>query len=456
MPQADTRRETPRRRLDATLGITRPTPRLHYASSRQFARVRAGIVDVTIRAERFARCKRTIKGMSTTALIVIASIAAVIVLIVAAILGIRAYRRHRVTQAVEQRDKDRVHYAFIINPSKPQAAELRQHIQEFCERKKLTQVEFIDTQLDKDGRACGLEALEHGADVLIAVGGDGTVRTVASVVSGTEHTLGIIPIGTGNLFARNMGIPIDDVDAALTVATSHGSQQVDMGRLSMLDRPEDEREHAFLIIAGIGFDALMIDDTNPELKKSISWLAYFVGAVRHLFSPKYRGTITMTGADGEIHSSKSVAFRTFMAGNCGQIPVVSLMPEAVYDDGLLDFELIDTSGGIIGWANLFGDVLHQTVVGKPGQSPLSTNSTLDQIQGISAEIELERKALAQVDGDIVGETKRIRFDVDRKALRVRVPQLEEPEADSTENAENSIGVSDETTDSSPQEFAVAK
>jgi glycerol dehydrogenase-like iron-containing ADH family enzyme len=86
-------------------------------------------------------------------------------------------------RAVEQRDRDQVHYAFIINPSKPQAAELRPHIEEFCKRKKLTQVEFIDTQLDKDGRACALEALDHGADVLIAVGGDGTVRTVASVVS---------------------------------------------------------------------------------------------------------------------------------------------------------------------------------------------------------------------------------------------------------------------------------
>lgn len=377
------------------------------------------------------------EGMSTTALIVIASIVAAIVLIAAVVFGIRAYRRYRFTQAVEQRDKDQVHYAFIINPSKPQAAELRPHIEEYCRRKKLRQVEFIETQLDKDGHACALEALDHGADVLIAVGGDGTVRTVASVVSGTEHTLGIIPIGTGNLFARNMGIPIDDVDAALTVATSHGSRQVDMGRLSMLDQPEDEREHAFLIIAGIGFDALMIDDTDPELKKNISWLAYFVSGFRHLFSPKYRGTITMTGADGEIHSSKSVSFRTFLAGNCGQIPMVSLMPEATYDDGLLDFELIDTSGGIIGWANLFGDMVHQTVVGKPGQSPLSTNSTLDQIQGISAEIELERKALAQVDGDIVGETKRIRFDVDRKALRVRVPQLEDAQA--------GIGASSETS-----------
>jgi diacylglycerol kinase family enzyme len=218
-----------------------------------------------------------------------------------------------------------------------------------------------------------------------------------------------------------------------------------MGRLSLLDHPQDERGHAFLIIAGIGFDALMIDDTDPQLKKNISWLAYFVSGFRHLFSPKYRGTVTMTGTDGEIHSSPTVAFRTFLAGNCGQIPMVSLMPEATYDDGLLDFELIDTSGGIIGWANLFGDVVHQTMTGKPSQSPLSTNSTLDQIQGVSAEITLERKALAQVDGDIVGETKHLRFDVDHRSLRVRVPQLDGPDAG------GGTGASSENTGPSPQQ-----
>ena len=118
--------------------------------------------------------------------------------------------------------------------------------------------------------------------MVIAVGGDGTVRTVASAVSGTGHALGIIPIGTGNLFARNMGVPVDDIDAALTVATSHGSRLVDMGRLTLLDHPEDDHGHAFLIIAGIGFDAAMIDDTNPELQANISWLAYFVGGVKNL------------------------------------------------------------------------------------------------------------------------------------------------------------------------------
>ena len=362
-------------------------------------------------------------GMPLAAIITIAVIAGVIVLIVAVTFALRARRHKRLSQQLVKRNDDQVHYVFVVNPSKPQAAQRRAHIEQFCRDKGLTDVEFIDTQLDKDGRACAKEALANGADVVVAVGGDGTVRTVASAMSGTGHAMGIIPIGTGNLFARNMGIPIDDIDAALTVATSHGSRHVDVGRLSLLDDPKADHGHAFLIIAGVGFDAAMIDDTDPQLKKNISWLAYFVGGVKNLFTPKYRGDVTITSTDGSMHTRHGVAFRTFMAGNCGQIPVFSLMPNASYDDGILDFEIIDTSGGIFGWANLFGDVVHQTITGKPGSNPLSTNSTMDQIQGVSAEITLEKPVLAQVDGDMLGRTRHLRFTVDREALCVRVPEV---------------------------------
>lgn len=354
--------------------------------------------------------------------IVLLVIIAVVAVCAAAFFGYRAYKHRTLAEKLDKRDDDQVHYAFIVNPSKPQAEQRKQRIKEFCEAKHLTQIEFIETQLDKDGRACAFEALDHGADVVVAVGGDGTVRTVASVLSGTGHALGIVPIGTGNLFARNMGIPVDDIDAALTVATSHGSRLVDVGRLTLLDDETTDHGHAFLIIAGIGFDALMIDDTDPELKKNISWLAYFVSGVKNLFAPKYKGNVTITSADGSTHSTRGLTFRTFMAGNCGQIPMFSLMPEASYDDGILDYEIIDTSGGLIGWANLFGDVLHQTITGKAQQSPLSTNSTVDQVQGVSAEITLERPVLAQVDGDMLPETKHIRFSVERQALCVRVPE----------------------------------
>ena len=372
-----------------------------------------------------------------TVFLIIAAIAIVAALIAVTVIALRAQRRRKLAQTLEKRRDDEVQYAFIVNPSKPQAEARRLHIQRFCEAKGLNRIRFYDTQLDKDGRVCALEALEDGADVVIAVGGDGTVRTVARAVSGTGHALGIIPIGTGNLFARNMGVPVDDIDAALTVATSHGSRLVDMGRLTLLDHPEDDHGHAFLIIAGIGFDAAMIDDTNPELKANISWLAYFVGGVKNLFAPKFRGTLTVTSTDGSTHTIKNLDFRTVMAGNCGQIPVFSLMPAASYDDGLLDFEIIDTTGGILGWANLFGDVVHQTIIGKPEQNPLSTNSTIEQVQGVSAEITLEKPAKAQVDGDMLPETRHIRFSVDHRALIVRVPDasaLEKPAQAAASNA----------------------
>lgn len=359
-----------------------------------------------------------------TAVIIIAVIIGIAVIAAAAFLAVRAYRKRQLAERIDRRNDDQVHYAFIVNPSKPQAKERKKHIRQFCKEKGLTEVEFIETQLDKDGRACAKEALRHGADVVVAVGGDGTVRTVASAMAGTGHAMGIIPIGTGNLFARNMGIPVDDIDAALSVATSHGSRHVDVGRLTLLDDPTTDHGHAFLIIAGIGFDAVMIDDTDPELKKNISWLAYFVSGVKNLFIPKFRGTVTIRSTDGSSHTIKGLQFRTFMAGNCGQIPVFSLMPDAAYDDGILDFEIIDTSGGILGWANLFGDVVHQTITGKSGSSPLSVTSSIDNIQGVSAEITLEKPVPAQVDGDMLPATQHLRFDVERKALCVRVPEVD--------------------------------
>ena len=321
-------------------------------------------------------------GDNQWVLILVCMIAAIIV-IVGAVVGIRiALHIRRVETIKNERRRDAVHYAFVINPSKPTAGETRAFIERFCTNRGIADIMFIETQLDKDGRACALEALEQGADVVIAVGGDGTVRTVASAMGGTNHAMGIIPIGTGNLFARNMNIPVGDLEAAMLIAISHGSY---------------------------------------KLKKNISWLAYFVAGAKHLFAPKYHASVVLTGANGDQHVREDVEFRTFMSGNCGEIPVFSLMPDASFNDGLLDFEVIDTNGGIIGWMNLFGDVVHQTITRKAQQSPLSVHSTIDQVQGVSAELQLEKPVPAQVDGDMLKPTRHIRFSVDHNALIVRAP-----------------------------------
>ncbi|TCD54626.1 diacylglycerol kinase [Alloscardovia theropitheci] len=356
--------------------------------------------------------------------IAVTIIVVAVFVVVGIIVHVRQGRRQQEIHVADQRTSDKhITYAFIINPSKPEAPQAREFIEKFCASHGITDTLFIETRLDYDGRACAEEALAKGADVVIAVGGDGTVRTVASAMAYSTHAFAIIPIGTGNLFARNIGIPVGNIEAALSIATSHGSRRVDMGRMNLLDSAEPDHEHGFLVIAGAGFDAYMINDTDPTLKANISWFAYFVAAFKHLFGQKSRGTIIIRTAAGVDHSVDNVQFRTIMAGNCGNIPGFSLMPDAVFDDGLLDIETIDTRSGLIGWVSLFWDVVHKTVTRSSKQSPFATHATVRQYQGVSAEIILEKTVLAEVDGDILGKSDHFLFSIDRKALLVRAPHL---------------------------------
>ena len=128
-----------------------------------------------------------------TVFLIIAAIAIVVVLIAVIVIALRAQRRRKLAQTLEKRRDDEVQYAFIVNPSKPQAEARRLHIQRFCEAKGLNRIRFYDTQLDKDGRVCALEALEAGADEVNAGGGEGTVRTVESAASGSSSRYSPLP-----------------------------------------------------------------------------------------------------------------------------------------------------------------------------------------------------------------------------------------------------------------------
>ncbi|MDB1191752.1 diacylglycerol kinase, partial [Bifidobacterium breve] len=100
-----------------------------------------------------------------TVFLVVAAIVIVAVCVAVIVIALRAHRRRKLAETLEKRRDDEVQYAFVVNPSKPQATARRLHIQEFCKAKGLNRVRFYDTQLDKDGRDCALEALEDGADV---------------------------------------------------------------------------------------------------------------------------------------------------------------------------------------------------------------------------------------------------------------------------------------------------
>src|SRR5690606_7016588 len=115
------------------------------------------------------------------------------------------------------------------------------------------------------------------------------------------------------------------------------------------------RDHIFLVIAGLGFDAAMVADADEELKAKVGWIAYFVAGVRHLHSRRMRLEMSLDGS-----AWYRVRLRSILIGNVGRLPGgITLLPDAVIDDGWLDIGAIDTRGGLVGWGQLFGEVAMQ-------------------------------------------------------------------------------------------------
>lgn len=370
-----------------------------------------------------------------------------------------------------------VSYAFIINPSKPRTQEIGRRIRQFFKNHHLKTPLFIYTTLEKDGAVCAREALEQGVHIVVACGGDGTIRTVAEAMAHSGRIMGVLPSGTANLFCRNIGIPLNNVELALQIIISPGSRHVDMGWITLdsptnvtsspsvssavsfpsasqslssyshlqsppspasvsatsaPDPPFAKKTHGFLLIAGAGFDATMIKAADPNLKKAMGWVAYFVGGLNHLYDRKFSGKVSVRyKGDKELSAPSEVTFRSFLIGNCGKIPLFSLIPNADISDGFLDFELLDTNHGIVGWVYLAGDVVHQTIANKAQHGSFSSQEArIIHSQGTEATMELEQPIPVQADGDLLGSSSSIRVFVDPGALIIRAP-LSQDQTDAT-------------------------
>ncbi|MBO0899049.1 NAD(+)/NADH kinase [Cellulomonas sp. zg-ZUI222] len=322
--------------------------------------------------------------------------------------------------------------AFVANPSKPDVVELRAAVRKAASEQYLPEPMWLETTVEDPGVGQARSAVESGADLVVAVGGDGTVRAVAEALAGTGVPMGLMPLGTGNLLARNLDVPISDPLAALQLALDGTDKPIDVGWLRVErwesqmdddiaeaadDLPDDTdkpRDHIFLVIAGLGFDAAMVADTDDGLKAKVGWIAYFMAGVRHLHGRRLRVRLTLD--DEPVQQLRA---RSLLVGNCGKLPGgITLLPDAVLDDGVLDIASIDTRGGIAGWAQLFGEVVLQGV-GVRNEAP-GKIGRIDHTRARSARIEVAGGEHVQVDGDIVGRASVITARVDPGALVVRV------------------------------------
>lgn len=297
--------------------------------------------------------------------------------------------------------------AVIVNPTKfSDTAAVRRQVTQACLEHGWAEPLWLETTPQDTGHGQAVQALEAGVDLICPLGGDGTVREVAEVVVGSGVPVGLLPGGTGNLLARTLALPIDDLAAALRVALTGSVRQVDVGRVAFDVSGEDERprERVFLVMAGLGFDAAMMEGAPERLKAKVGWLAYAVSGLRNLRGPDVRVRVTV---DEQPSFRRRV--RTVLVGNSGTLTGgIVLMPEAEVDDGWLDAVAMSPKG-VLGWAAVAAKVLTK-----------GGHSRVEHLRCRRLEVHTDRPQQAQLDGDTVGQVRAMRVRIDPGALLVQM------------------------------------
>ena len=292
---------------------------------------------------------------------------------------------------------------------------------------------WYETAPEDSGKAAAERALANGADVVLVSGGDGTVRAVAEVLRGTGTPLAIIPQGTGNLMARNLGMPLTDLEAQVRAAFSGVEKAVDLGVADITREDGSVESHVYLVLAGMGLDARLISTTSSKLKKSFGWLAYVDAGIRTAIADSPLKVHVSYNGDPE----KTLRVYTLMAGNCGLLPGgLLLIPNAKMDDGLIDMVALRPKRRLgpfswlrilneIGWEN---GVLRKTRVGRHIIDLTKDARAVTYKQLRTLDVRVDEPEVIQLDGDDFGKTTLVRSRVDAGALSIRVLESWKPAA----------------------------
>ena len=256
---------------------------------------------------------------------------------------------------------------------------------------------WLETTPEDSGRGQAEKAVKDGAELVFVSGGDGTVMAVVTALAGTDVALAVLPAGTGNLLAANLGLSPDPA-VGVEVALEGGRRRIDVGVVG---------DQCFAVMAGMGFDAKMLEGTSETAKKHIGWIAYVGGALKHLRDRPMRVRISL---DGKPPLRRRP--RTVIVGNVGRLQGgVRLLSEADPADGRLDIAILSPTNlahwAALGWA----------VVRRRTRIPRMETYTAERI-----EIRSNRTQPRQLDGDLIDPGKSMSIGVRHRALLLCVPQ----------------------------------
>ncbi len=241
------------------------------------------------------------------------------------------------------------------------------------------------------------EAIKGGAKLIFVWGGDGSVQRCIDAAVGSRVTLAILPAGTANLLANNLGIPIN-LEAAVDVGLHGSNHTIDVGKIN--------GEH-FAVMAGTGLDALMIRDADSAMKDRFGRAAYIWMGARHIHATPVHTTVRIDG-----HTWFDDKASCVLVANVGSIGGgVTAFDHASPDDGRLDVAVM-TAEGAWQWMR----TLTRASLGHAEKSPL-----VQMTQATKITIQTHARRAYELDGGAREKTNKLRVHVVPHAVTIRVP-----------------------------------
>ncbi|MDO5710643.1 MAG: diacylglycerol kinase family protein [Micrococcales bacterium] len=346
-----------------------------------------------------------------------------IAVLVAAVIWLAVYALRRRSSRVSRQmtpppeptptqiaEDDRRRAAIIVNPTKFDDVDaVRGRVRAVCEAEGWGEPIWLETTVEDPGTGQAREALKRGADLVCPLGGDGTVRAVAAGIIDSDMAIGLLPGGTGNLLARNLDLPVDDLEAALRVALTGRDVAIDVGTVDVVvpgDTQDEHKDHYFLVMAGMGFDASVVADAPEKLKAQFGWPAYVVAGMKHLNGKRFQVDASIDG--GQTFHRR---VRTVVVGNVGRLQGgFELLPDAHAADGALDVVMLSPKG-LIGWASVGAYIATRQHRG---------HRRVEHYRCKTMHLELGSTQVIQLDGDPIGSGRVVAFAVKPHCLKVRV------------------------------------
>jgi len=317
------------------------------------------------------------------------------------------------------------HAVVVFNPTRVDLVRLRRSVHAAQVAAGWGATLWFETSAEDSGQEAARRAVRRGASVVIAAGGDGTVRAVAEALRYSEVSLAILPLGSGNLLARNLLLPLGSIDAAAAIAFSGIHKPVDVGVAEMTTPDGAIIEHIFLVMAGVGLDAEMIAKTRPGLKKQVGWLAYVDAGARVI--PRAEPFRIEYSLDGRAERHAHIS--TILVANCGTLTGnMQFLPDARLDDGILDTAIMQVTG-VVGWLRIWmrviweNGVLRRSAAGREviRLREKGNQRTMKTLRSTDIRIRLESPQPLELDGDAFGLVSSVFLRSDPQALAVRVP-----------------------------------